>query len=111
MTTAAFPAGFNLARSAVIRTLSTTAVDIMTDGTPRQRTLTANFYTTINCVYEYLTVIEKITLEWFLAANMANTITMTIDGYNYSGVILDGYEITMNGPLYQVSFNYYAKIV
>ena len=111
MTTVAFPSGYNLSRSSTFKHHPSTAVDIMSDGTPRQRTLTAGYFVTVSCVFEYLTAIEKFVLVVFLILNAGNTITWTIDGLNYSGVIVGGHSETMVGPLYTVTFDYYAQLL
>ena len=111
MTTVAFPAGFNLDRDSTFDNSSNVAVDIMSDGTPRQRVLGTVPYVTIRCKFAYLFATDKATLVSFLDDNAANTITWTIDGVNYSGVFMPGYTVTMTGPLYNVSFEYYARAV
>jgi len=111
MTTVAFPSGFNLERESTFSNNSNVVVDFMSDGTPRQRTLGTTPYTTIACKFDYLAAADKETLVTFLDTNAANTITWTIDGIDYSGVFLPGYNVSMTGPLYNVSFSYYAAVV
>ena len=111
MSTVAFPTGYNLSRASQFRFHSSTAVDFMSDGTPRQRTLRSNAYVTVSCLFEYLTSTERGLLLIFILLNAGNTITWTIDGINYSGVIVGDYSETMTGPLYSVAFEYYAQIV
>lgn len=111
MSTVAFPSGYNLSRSSQFRFHSATAVDIMSDGTPRQRTLRDSAYVTVSCLFEYLTATERAILLIFILVNSGNTITWTIDGISYSGVIVSDYSETMAGPLYNVSFEYYAQIL
>jgi hypothetical protein len=111
MATVAFPAGYNLERDSTFENVSNVTVDIMSDGTPRQRTTSATPYTSIACKFAYLTATDKQTLVTFLTTNAANTITWTIDGVNYSGVFMGNMSITMTGPLYNVTFTYYATTV
>jgi len=111
MTTVAFPSGFNLERSTAFQNQSNVVVDIMSDGTPRQRTLGTVPYTRIGCQFDYLSDTDKNTLVSFLEDNAANTITWTIDGIDYSGVFMPGYNLSMTGPLYNLSFDYYARVV
>lgn len=111
MSTVAFIGGYNLSRSTTFRHTPRAAVDIMNDGTPQQRLMSTEAFLTISCLFEYLTATEKLILEIFLLTNAANTITWTIDGVNYSGVFLGGHSVTMTGPLFNVSFDYYAQIV
>ena len=110
MTTVAFPAGFNLDRSTTFQSGKNTVVDISSDGTPLLRTLNITPYTSINCRFTYLSLASRNTLVTFITDNESNTITWTIDGINYSGVILPGYSISMTGPLYNVEFTYYASL-
>jgi hypothetical protein len=111
MTTVAFISGYNLSRSSTFSHKPSTAVDIMSDGTPRTRTMTPEDFVTVSCLFEYLTSTESSTLRTWLLTNAANTITWTIDGINYSGVIVGGHSATMTGPLFSISFDYYAQIV
>lgn len=111
MTTEAFPTGFYLDRSTTFRHHPTESIDMMSDGAPRSRTLTTSRYVTISCEFSFLTADEKATLESFLLSNQANTITWTIDGVDYSGRFVGGHSVTMTGPLFSVSFTYYAMIV
>ncbi len=111
MSTVAFPSGYNLSRSSTFKFHSAAAVDIMSDGTPRTRTLRSSAFVTVSCLFEYLTAAERGYLLLFVLINAGNTITWTIDGINYSGVIVGDFSETMTGPLYSVSFEYYAQIV
>jgi hypothetical protein len=111
MSTVAFISGYNLSRATTFRIAPSTAVDIMSDGTPRVRTLNTSKFATISCLFEYLTDAERLTLQLWLVLNDSNTITWTIDGINYSGVIVGGHTATMTGPLFNISFDYYAQIV
>lgn len=111
MSTVAFPAGYNLSRSSTFNHRPAAAVDIMSDGTPRARTLTASAFLTISCLFEYLTAAESAALVSFLLTNEGNTITWTVDGINYSGMVTGGQQRTMTGPLFSISFDYYAQIV
>jgi len=110
MTTAAFPAGFNLERESTFDNDHGVVVDIMSDGTPRQRQLGTAQWKTIKCKFDYLTATQKDTLVSFMETNAANTITWTIDGTNYIGVFKASYSLSMSGPLYNLSFDYYAKV-
>lgn len=112
MSTVPFISGYNLSRSSTFRHSPKVAVDVMNDGTPQQRTMTTTgAFVTISCLFEYLTLTEKIILDFWLIGNAANTITWTIDGYNHSGVIVGGHQVSMVGPLFNVSFDYYAQLV
>ena len=111
MATVAFPAGYNLERDSTFENVSNVVVDIMSDGTPRQRVTGTSPYTRISCKFDYLSAANKATLTDFLEDNAANTITWTIDGINYSGVFMPGHNVSMTGPLYNVTFTYYAKVV
>jgi len=111
MSTVAFPTGYNLSRATTFRHQPSTAVDFMSDGTPRVRTLTTGYFVTISCLFEYLTLTEKTLLELWLLLNAGNTIEWTIDLYNYSGVIVGAHSTTMTGPLFNISFEYYAQVV
>ena len=110
MSTVAFISGYNLSRATTFRHQPSTAVDYMSDGTPRVRALTVGRFVTISCLFEYLTLVEKVTLEIWLLVNAGNTIEWTIDLIPYSGVIVGGHNTTMVGPLFNVSFEYYAQI-
>lgn len=110
MSTVTFISGYNLSRATTFRHSPATAIDIMSDGTPRVRTLTADRFVTISCLFEYLTLIEKTILEIWLFGNAGNTVEWTIDLISYSGVI-GPHTATMTGPLFNVSFDYYAQIV
>ena len=111
MSTVAFPSGYNLSRSSTFRHSAAAAVDIMSDGTPRSRTLTTGRFVTVSCLFEYLTADETTYLVSWLTTNEGNTVTWTIDGVNYSGMIIGGQQRTMTGPLFSVSFEYYAQII
>lgn len=111
MTTVAFPSGFNLERSSSFRHSPTDEVDFMSDGSPRSRTVTSRSWVTIACQFQYLSATDKTTLESFILANSANTITWTIDGVDYSGRIVGGHTKSMTGPLFNIAFNYYAESV
>jgi len=111
MATVAFPSGFNLDRSSTFRFHPTETVDVMSDGTMRSRTLTTSQFVTVDCRFMYLSAADKTTLETFILANQANTITWPIDSVNYSGRITGGHSVTMTGPLFSMSFEYYAQVV
>lgn len=111
MSTVAFPTGYYLSRASVFKHAQSAAVDIMSDGTPRTRTLTASYFVTVSCLFEHLTAGEAGLLRAWLVVNAANTITWTIDSLNLSGVIVGGHSATMTGPLFSVSFEYYAQVL
>jgi hypothetical protein len=111
MSTVAFPSGYNLSRSSTFRHHPAAAVDVMSDGTPRARTLTTGRFVTVSCLFEYLTLTEMQILLLFLLVNEGNTVTWTIDGISYSGMVTNGQQRTMTGPLFSVTFEYYAQIV
>lgn len=111
MSTVTFISGYNLSRSSQFKHHQSVAVDIMSDGTPRQRTLTTSKFYTISCLFEYLTATEKTALEIWLLVNAGNTIEWEIDGADYSGVIVGGHSTTMVGSLFNLSFEYYAELV
>ena len=111
MTTVAFPSGFNLERDSQFSYSTNTVTDFLADGTPRTRVVGTQQYVTIVCNFRSLSATDKDTLTAFLSTNRANTITWTIDGADYSGVFVGGYALTMTGPLFNVTFNYYATTV
>lgn len=110
MTTVAFPS-LNLDRETTFQHDNLTRVDRVTDGSARSRVLSTTQYVSIKCVFKYLDSDDKATLETFLKENRANTITWTIDSVNYSGVIDGGHSVSMVGPLFNISFTYYASEV
>ena len=110
MSTVTFISGYDLSRSTTFSHHPSTAVDTMSDGTPRVRTLTAGKFVTVSCLFEYLTLTEKTILELWLLSNISNTIEWTIDLIPYSGVIVGAHSTTMTGPLFNISFEYYAQI-
>ena len=110
MSTVTFISGYNLSRATTFRHQPSTAVDAMSDGTSRVRTLTTSKFVTISCLFEYLTLTEKTILELWLLGNAGNTIEWTIDLIPYTGVIVGGHNTTMVGPLFNISFEYYAQI-
>lgn len=109
MATVAFPAGFYLTRESGFDHHPSEALDILTDGTPRSRTLTTKKFVTITCKVEHLFTAQKDVLEAFILANSANDITMTVDGIDYIGRIQGGHKATMTGVLHNISFSYYAE--
>jgi len=111
MATVVFPTGYNLTRDSSFRNASTEQFDVMSDGAPRSRTVTSKRYVTINCRFNALYRAEKDTLEAFIYANSANTITWTIDGINYSGRIVSDHQTSMTGILFNISFDFYAEII
>lgn len=111
MTTVAFPSDYIAARSTTIKNMPSEAVDILTDGTTRVRTLTTTKYAQINWKSEPLYSDEMTVLDAFLIANSANTITMTLDGKDYSGNIIGGHDVSMSGGIFYISFLYYAEIL
>lgn len=110
MTTVAFPA-LTLDRESSFQHENLAKVDTLTDGSARVRVLSTTQYVTIRCVFKYLDSTDKATLETFLKENRGNTITWTIDGVDYSGVLVGGHSVTMTGPLFNISFTYYASEV
>lgn len=110
MSTVTFISGYNLSRATTFRHQPSTAVDVMSDGTPRVRTLTTGKFVNISCLFEYLTLTEKTILEIWLLANIGNTIEWTIDLIPYSGVIVGAHSTSMTGPLFNISFEYYAQV-
>jgi len=110
MSTVTFISGYNLSRATTFRHQPSTAVDVMSDGTPRVRTLTTGKFVNISCLFEYLTLTEKTILELWLLGNAGNTIEWTIDLIPYTGVIVGGHNTTMVGPLFNISFEYYAQV-
>ena len=110
MSTVTFISGYNLSRATTFRHQPSTAVDVMSDGTPRVRTLTTGKFVNISCLFEYLTLTEKTIVELWLLGNPGNTIERTIDLIPYTGVIVGGHNTTMVGPLFNISFEYYAQI-
>lgn len=112
MAIVAFPANYRLERTSKIARTTGVVVDIMDDGAPRVREVSASTkYTRIQCEIKYLTLTEFTTLATFIETNAANDITWTIDGYNYQGVFEGGYQYDMTGISYSVSFVYYARRV
>ena len=110
MAVVAFPAGYKLERSVKMRRITGVKTDIMDDNTARQRDVSSSKkYTRIQCEYKYLTASEFNTLATFLDTNAANTITKTIDGFAYTGVVEDGWDYDMTGVTYNINFIYYAS--
>jgi len=108
---AAFPAGYDLERSSQFSFDANTAVDVMSDGSTRVRSMGATQYVTIRCEFRYLTLTEKNTLTAFLLTNKATVITWTIDGTDYSGYVMGRHTETMSGNRYTVRFTYRAEEV
>lgn len=111
MATVAFIIGYHLDRGTGFKHDNGVVVDLMSDGTPRQRTTASVKYATIKCKFSYLSAVDKDDLVEFLVDNAANTITWNIDGVNYSGVFVGGHSVTMTGVLFNVEFDYYAAPV
>lgn len=107
---AAFPSGYNLDRSSAFTFDEGVETDVFA-GAATQRVIGGS-YVTIDCKYQHLTSAERSTLRTFLTgAARYETVTMTIDGINYSGVLLGGFTETMTGNRYTISFNYRAEVV
>ena len=105
-----FPA-INLDRASTFTHLSMVETDVMDDGSTRQRVMSAGEYVVIDCRFKYLTLTNKNTIKAFLSTNRANAFAWTIDGIDYSGVVDGGHKESMTGPLYNLSFKYYAREV
>jgi len=106
----AFISGYNLEKPLKRATDSGVEVDYLSDGTPLQRTLSREIYSTVPCKFKYLTLAKKNTLVSWLETNAGATVTWTIDGTAYTGNIT-GHSEHMVGPSYQVDFSYYARKV
>lgn len=113
MATVAFPASLSglLERGSVFSVRSISKLDTTADGSPRVRLLGQSEYTGIRCRFRVLSDTEKDTLVTFLRDNATNTVTWTIDGDDYEGYIDGGHSVAMVGNRFNVSFQYYAKIV
>ena len=117
MATVAFPAAFEplIDRRSAFSVEGKTKVDVVADGSPRIRTVRATEYTTVVVQLRHLELSEHDTLVAFLKTNQANTVTMSIDGTDYSGVIRPAgrrlYGKTMSGNRFNITFSYYAKVV
>lgn len=111
MTTVAFPSGYNLERETDFDHNTNTKTDIISGGGVRVRIIAETQYESIGCIMKLLTLTQKNVLVAFLKDNRANTVTWTIDGIDYTGNFVGGFKVTMTGPLYNVSFTYYASVV
>ncbi len=111
MATVVFPSDLVLARSSAFKYDNRVTVDILSDGTPRQRILSTSQYVSIDCKIEYLFLAEKDILVDFLTDHAADTVLWTIDDILYSGVFRGGYAVNMIGSLFTVTFEYYGMVV
>lgn len=111
MATVAFPSGYNLERSSVFKHDSNADVDIMDDGSFRQRLYGVTTYVEIDCRFKYLSLSDKNTLKSFLVGARDDTVTWTIDSIDYSVVIMAGHRESMTGALYNIQFTYRAEEV
>lgn len=108
MAVVAFPSGFYLDRATTLDHDTGFQTDIMSDGSPRLRQISSTAYTNIACSFSGLTSSEKDTLTSFIKTNAANSITWAIDGIAYIGFVRGGYQVSMTGRRFNVSFVYYA---
>ena len=108
---AAFPTGYNLARESRFSVSEGVENDIIS-GSMTQRVV-GSTYVSIQCEYNYLTSSERATLRAFLNgdARFDTAVTMTVDGINYSGIIVGGFRERMDGDRYSISFEYRAQEV
>ena len=106
-----FPSGFNLERSSQFARDLNIDSDIMDDGETRLRVKGAKMFTTIRCVFRYITQTDRDTLVTFLETNRAETITWTIDSVDYSGFIISDVGESMTGVLFNIAFTYRAEEV
>lgn len=109
----AFPAALagQLERSSPFENDNNVKTDMLDDGEPRQRVLGTDVYDDIRCHFKSLPAADYATLRTFLITNRTEEVTWTIDGVNYSGRLKGRIRKHMVGPLFNVSFTYYAKEV